>query len=774
MCENSTCDKTNGVCGTCISGYQDDYCNSTCDEHHYGPGCRNKCSPNCLSSRCNHTSGHCLTCITQYRGQFCETAIEGDTSNTTGIAVSIAVILFLCLVVAVILLLFRRRYRNRGKSAYQRNGSERDCIHTDYPTQSSQAMPMKPVAVINAYNYDSAEIENKFVQISELKNFLQTHKSEFFINEFKSIPAPQNVSMSIGQSNEHKSKNRYKNICAYDHSRVHLEININNNERDYINASYIEGYNSAEKCIASQGPTDVSINDFIRMLWEQKVVKVVMLTELVEEGKVKCVRYWPEEGTTTFGDIKVKLAATHVFADYTIRKLELIKKNQPTHHFTQFHFTSWPDKGVPLTPWGLVDFEQRVALGSTSRPIVVHCSAGVGRTGTFIALRNVMREAEDTGKINCFKTVAKLRQDRVLMVQTAKQYEFLYKAAHVAMVCLGTTVKSSAITNRISFLGDQSRDGISNMEKEFMAVSEACDDSTHNNYTENDDDQKGIYQNTVSTALRKNRFSFILPSKQYRAVLSMESNNLSDYINAVLVSSFTKRENQILTQLPMPSTVTDFWRLVAQYNVSLILAFNKGSNKNDETLPQYLPANMTTPLDCGPYEIHTGPVKSESLWEEQQITVKVVKKAMVFLPEGVTEETHVTHIASKSTDLNPKNLLKLLKHTRSNNVQAQGRVLYMCRNGADYSGLACVLSLLLDRMDHDQSLTVPLVVGAIKCIRPQVIPSLDQYRCLYEVLQRYIEISTPHGDYKRMSLPSQQNSPLATLPEEEEHIYVNS
>ncbi|XP_059168921.1 receptor-type tyrosine-protein phosphatase gamma-like [Physella acuta] len=307
---------------------------------------------------------------------------------------------------------------------------------------------------------------------------------------------------------------------------------------------------------------------------------------------------------------------------------------------------------------------------------------------------------------------------------------------------MGTTVTANDITARIKYLQETSVSGISNLELEFRAITKVSDGfyKEKNSEIVLQVEDSNVYQNgDFNTAVKRDRHPSIQPSKLYKAVLSREANNLASYINAVLVPGFTKRENQILTQLPMPNTVTDFWRLVAQYNVKLVVAFQTkvAGIEKTQTLGQYLPANMTTPLDCGPYEIHTGPVKSESLWEEQQITVKVVKKEIVFLPANVTNETHVTHIASKSTDLNPKNLLKLLKHTRSNNVQAQGRVLYMCRNGAEFSGLACVLSLLLDRMDHDQSLTVPLVVGAIKCIRPQVIPSLEQYYCLYEVLLRY-------------------------------------
>ncbi|XP_059173393.1 receptor-type tyrosine-protein phosphatase alpha-like [Physella acuta] len=758
-----------------------------CPNYTYGDSCSKTCSKHCDDDgTCDVTNGTCVYgCRSGFQGETCDLEYtqdkSGDTPPIAAIVAPIVAVILIALITIAGFVFWRKRRLNKNQKSNGGDlaGNELSTLAEYSGDESSRhngKYKEKPTVVVNAYKNDDVDLDKRYINVTTLNDFMESQTRHYFVEEFKKIPAPSNVTTNVGQNESNKHKNRYKNICTYDHSRVHLEVNASKNEGDYINASYVEGYNNEEKFIASQGPNEVITNDFVRMLWEQKVDKVVMLTNLIEEGKEKCVRYWPLEGTVTFGDIKVKLAATHVFAEYTIRKLELRKKNEVGHHFTQFHFTSWPDKGVPLTPWGLVDFEQRVALGSTSRPIVVHCSAGVGRTGTFIALRNVMREAEETGRINCFKTVAKLRQDRVLMVQTAEQYEFLHKAAQVAIVCMRTTVSSNDILTRLKYLEEMTISKISNMEKEFQTVSRLSEEFNKNESNKTSKDaESNVYQNNnTSTKDDKNRSSLVIPSKLYGAVLSCESNSFNHYINAVLVPSFTSRENQILTQFPMPNTVTDFWRLVAQYNVKLVVAFQTKSDDQDETIGEYLPQSTTTPLDCGPYEIHTGPVKSESLWEEQNITVKANIKAMDFQPLNVTSETQVTHIASKSTDLNPKNLLKLLKHTRSNNVQAQGRVLYMCRNGAEYSGLACVLSLLLDRMDHDQSLTVPLVVGAIKCIRPQVIPSLDQYRCLYQVLQRYSELNTPYSNYETPLIPTHQNIWTQQEKSVAENVYENS
>ncbi|GFS14722.1 receptor-type tyrosine-protein phosphatase mu [Elysia marginata] len=128
--------------------------------------------------------------------------------------------------------------------------------------------------------------------------------------------------------------------------------------------------------------------------------------------------YWPADGEEEFGDVFVKLLTTHVFAEYTVRHLRLSKSGEAFRELTQFHFTAWPDKSVPESPWGVVDLYQRVMAVPGSGPILVHCSAGVGRTGTFIGLCNLLQEAEVTGKMDFRATLWKLRQERMHTIQT--------------------------------------------------------------------------------------------------------------------------------------------------------------------------------------------------------------------------------------------------------------------------------------------------------------------------------------------------------------------
>ncbi|KAH9490858.1 hypothetical protein Btru_033661 [Bulinus truncatus] len=351
---------------------------------------------------------------------------------------------------------------------------------------------------------------------------------------------------------------------------------------------------------------------------------------------------------------------------------------------------------------------------------------GVGMTGTFIALRNVMMQAEKEKKVDFYNTVLKLRQDRMMMVQTAEQYEFLHKAALAAIVCFGTTISGNEFEERLKILekktiNENSLKGLETTEK-----------------------SENIYQNS-STTLVKDRFPDIIPSDPYRPHLVCSSTGDGGYINAIVLSGFRQKNQQIITQLPMPHTLTDFWSLVTQYNVSTMVAFEVDGMKSDKTFDSYLPLSTDCIMTSSPFQIKSGHRTDEKLWHEQQLTVSIEKNSPLCVKPKDPEHHKLTHIQCKFTELDCKKMLSFITEIRKK-LSADGRILYMCRNGALYSGLACVLSMLLDRMDNDSCINIPLVVGTIKSIRPQVIPTVEQYRLLYKILQLYIQ---KPNDYSR-------------------------
>ncbi|KAH9494725.1 Receptor-type tyrosine-protein phosphatase zeta, partial [Bulinus truncatus] len=764
------CDSLTGFCSTCIDGYLGNFCEQACGNHTYGQNCTYNCSSFCSvtmdtsKNRCNHVTGVCLYgCVSGYTTSMCSELISSDDPPAGAIVGPIIAVIVVAVLIFVAIILWRRRKAAKRNAAY--NGAK----SFSQLSNSSQTSDKPLFSNIDngsqdTSTYTNIEIklpEDTAIFVSDLPSYLHSHSAEFLKEQYQKIPSPKNVTLDIGLCEENKPKNRFKNVCPYDHSRVHLKINTAKHEGDYINASYIKGFNDEVTFIASQGPNSIVINDFIRMLWEQKVDKVVMLTNLIEEGKVKCDKYWPDETKVKFGDIKLRLISTKTFADYTIRQIEISKKEDASHMFTHFHFTSWPDQGVPSAPWSLVDLEQRVASTSTTNPIVVHCSAGVGRTGTFIGLYNIMRQAEHTGKVDFFKTLTKLREDRMLMIQTAEQYEFLHRAAHVAIVCMGKTISSSEFSDRIKILEDKIFIGQSQVDREFRAVCTAASNCTKEE--QQLDDDNNIYQNAEKHE-RKNRFSGIIPKLVHKPYLARENADMGDYINAVFIPGFQQKDQHFLTQLPLPLTVIDLYRLIVQYKVSLMIVFELDKMDSDKTIGNYLPARYEEPLRCPPFVVHSSLSKQDQLYEEHILNV-----------HSKNEKQDVSHLKCKFADLDAQKWFVLMKKIKSYNIQGNEKIIYMCRNGAEFSGFACTLSLLIDRMDFDSCLTVPLVVGAIKTVRPEVIPTLDQYRTLYHVLEKYVETSTVYtnvgDDFFRKSFSKVKK---LTLPEDEsENIYNN-
>nr|XP_017203882.2 receptor-type tyrosine-protein phosphatase eta [Oryctolagus cuniculus] len=228
---------------------------------------------------------------------------------------------------------------------------------------------------------------------------------------------------------ENRGKNRYNNVLPYDISRVKLSVQTHSTD-DYINASYMPGYHSKKDFIATQGPLPNTLKDFWRMVWEKNVHAIVMLTKCVEQGRTKCEEYWPSKQAQDYGDITVAMTTEIVLPEWTVRDFTV--KNVQTsesHALRQFHFTSWPDHGVPDTTDLLINFRYLVRdymkQSPPESPILVHCSAGVGRTGTFIAVDRLIYQIENENTVDVYGVVYDLRMHRALMVQTEDQYVFL-------------------------------------------------------------------------------------------------------------------------------------------------------------------------------------------------------------------------------------------------------------------------------------------------------------------------------------------------------------
>ncbi|XP_033325043.1 tyrosine-protein phosphatase non-receptor type 5 isoform X1 [Megalopta genalis] len=224
-------------------------------------------------------------------------------------------------------------------------------------------------------------------------------------------------------------KNRYCSILPNPQSRVVLPSTSSDDPlSSYINANYIRGYDAEDsRYIATQGPLPHTVADFWKMIWAEKAPAVVMMTKLHEAAKTKCEAYFPLDVNSriTAGPYTIIVTSIDARDGYTIRDLELRFEGE-RRHVQHYWYDSWPDHAVPENADTLVSLAAEV--NSLPGPIVVHCSAGIGRTGCFIAIATGMTQLTRDGNVDVLGILCQMRYDRGGMIQTAEQYEFVHRA----------------------------------------------------------------------------------------------------------------------------------------------------------------------------------------------------------------------------------------------------------------------------------------------------------------------------------------------------------
>ncbi|XP_050528950.1 tyrosine-protein phosphatase 10D-like isoform X1 [Daktulosphaira vitifoliae] len=301
-----------------------------------------------------------------------------------------------------------------------------------------------------------------------------------------------------------RPKNRFTNILPYDHSRFKLQPVDDEEGSDYINANYVPGHNSVREFIVTQGPLHSTRDDFWRMCWESGTRSIVMLTRCVEKGREKCDHYWPYDTQPTYygggdggdGGICVTLLNDTHYADYVITEF-MVCRNDQKRVIRHFHFTTWPDFGVPSPPQTLCRFvrafRDRINGGSAGMnpseqssqhrwPVIVHCSAGVGRSGTFIALDRVLQSIQDPHRpgtflpphvvalkyVDVYGIVYAMRKERVWMVQTEQQYICIHQCVVSVLQSLFSSDQQQSKEQQYQYGGGQYRLGCDGVDDEDL------------------------------------------------------------------------------------------------------------------------------------------------------------------------------------------------------------------------------------------------------------------------------------------------------------------
>ncbi|NXE61107.1 PTPRD phosphatase, partial [Calcarius ornatus] len=427
------------------------------------------------------------------------------------------------------------------------------------------------------------------IPILELADHIERLKANDnlkFSQEYESIDPGQQFTWEHSNLEVNKPKNRYANVIAYDHSRVLLSAIEGIPGSDYINANYIDGYRKQNAYIATQGALPETFGDFWRMMWEQQGATVVMMTKLEERSRVKCDQYWPSRGTETYGLIQVTLLDTVELATYCVRTFALHKNgSSEKREVRQFQFTAWPDHGVPEHPTPFLAFLRRVKTCNPpdAGPMVVHCSAGVGRTGCFIVIDAMLERIKHEKTVDIYGHVTLMRAQRNYMVQTEDQYIFIHDALLEAVTCGNTEVPARNLYAYIQKLTQiETGENVTGMELEFKRLASS---KAHTS--------RFISANLPCNKF-KNRLVNIMPYESTRVCLQpIRGVEGSDYINASFIDGYRQQKAYIATQGPLAETTEDFWRMLWEHNSTIVVMLTKLREMGREKCHQYWPAERS-------------------------------------------------------------------------------------------------------------------------------------------------------------------------------------
>ncbi|XP_053563055.1 receptor-type tyrosine-protein phosphatase U isoform X2 [Bombina bombina] len=527
-----------------------------------------------------------------------------------------------------------------------------------------------------------------------------------------------------------KGKARQEAPPSYERHRVRLHPLQAECSSEEINANYIDGYHRSNHFIATQGPKQDMIYDFWRMVWQEHCSSIVMITKLVEVGRVKCSKYWPDS-VETYGDIRITLLNTETLAEYAVRTFTLERRGYTARHeVKQFHFLSWPEHGVPFHATGLLAFIRRVKSSTPpdAGPVVVHCSAGAGRTGCYIVLDVMLDMAECEGVVDIYNCVKTLCSRRINMVQTQEQYVFIHDAILEACLCGDTAIPVCDFKQTYKeMLQIDTQSNSTHLRDEFQTL---------NSVTA----QLGVEECSVALLPHnrdKNRSMDVLPpDRSLPLLLSAHGEDTSNYINAALTDSYTRSSNVIVTLHPLQTTMTDFWRLVYDYGCTSVIMLNQ-LNQSNSAWPclQYWPDSGISRY--GPLEVQ---FVSGSVGED------VVTR--LFRVQNITREEHllVKHFQYlrwspyRDTPDSKRSFLQLLSMVEQWQEQnREHRTLVHCLNGGGRSGTFCASSMISEMIRCHRMVDVFYAVKSLRNIKPNMVETLDQYRFCYEVALEYLE-----------------------------------
>ncbi|XP_053738718.1 receptor-type tyrosine-protein phosphatase F isoform X1 [Synchiropus splendidus] len=556
---------------------------------------------------------------------------------------------------------------------------------------------------------------------------LKANDSLRFSQEYESIDPGQQFTWENSNMEVNKPKNRYANVIAYDHSRVVLTPVDAVPGSDYINANYIDGYRKQNAYIATQGPLPETLSDFWRMVWEQRSNTIVMMTRLEEKSRVKCDQYWPIRGTETYGMIQVTMLDTVDLATYSVRTFALYKNgSSEKREVRQFQFMAWPDHGVPEYPTPILAFLRRVKACNPpdAGPMVVHCSAGVGRTGCFIVIDAMLERMKHEKSVDIYGHVTCMRAQRNYMVQTEDQYIFIHEALLEAATCGNTEVPARNLYAHIQKLTQPpAGETVTAMELEFKRLANS---KAHTS--------RFISANLPCNKF-KNRLVNIMPFESTRVCLQpIRGVEGSDYINASCIDGYRQQKAYLATQGPLAETTEDFWRMLWEHNSTIVVMLTKLREMGREKCHQYWPAERSARYQyfvvdpMAEYNMPQYILREFKVTDARDGQSRTIRQFQFtdWPEQGVpkTGEGFIDFIGQV--------------HKTKEQFGQDGPITVHCSAGVGRTGVFITLSIVLERMRYEGVVDLFQTVKTLRTQRPAMVQTEDQYQLCYRAALEYL------------------------------------
>nr|XP_060629310.1 receptor-type tyrosine-protein phosphatase F isoform X12 [Anolis sagrei ordinatus] len=642
----------------------------------------------------------------------------------------LAVILIIIIVIAI--LLFKRKRANSPSSKDDHSIGLKDSLlaHSSDPVEMRRLNYQTPGASGPSCPNISSMRDHPPIPVTDLSDNIDRLKANDglkFSQEYESIDPGQQFTWENSNLEVNKPKNRYANVIAYDHSRVILTSIDGVPGSDYINANYIDGYRKQNAYIATQGPLPETLSDFWRMVWEQRTATIVMMTRLEEKSRVKCDQYWPGRGTETYGLIQVTLLDTVELATYTVRTFALYKNgSSEKRELRQFQFMAWPDHGVPEYPTPILAFLRRVKACNPpdAGPVVVHCSAGVGRTGCFIVIDAMLERMKHEKTVDIYGHVTCMRSQRNYMVQTEDQYIFIHEALLEAATCGNTEVPARNLFAHIQKLNQvPPGESVTAMELEFKLLANS---KAHTS--------RFISANLPCNKF-KNRLVNIMPYELTRVCLQpIRGVEGSDYINASFVDGYRQQKAYVATQGPLAETTEDFWRMLWEHNSTIVVMLTKLREMGREKCHQYWPAERSARYQyfvvdpMAEYNMPQYILREFKVTDARDGQSRTIRQFQFtdWPEQGVpkTGEGFIDFIGQV--------------HKTKEQFGQDGPITVHCSAGVGRTGVFITLSIVLERMRYEGVVDMFQTVKTLRTQRPAMVQTEDQYQLCYRAALEYL------------------------------------